>query len=81
MLEETSSSGTSSSSSSSASSEDDFIGPRNISSADTDSCPSMDNYQVGSFPFIMKDLVDENPVDLDADGHPSWMELRNEPVN
>jgi hypothetical protein len=41
----------------------------------------MDNYQVGSFPFIMKDLVDENPVDLDADGHPSWMELRNEPVN
>ncbi len=33
------------------------------------------------FLFIMKDLVDENPVELDADGHPSWMELRNEPVN
>jgi hypothetical protein len=41
----------------------------------------MDNYQVGCFPCIMKDLVDENPVDLDADGHPSWMELTNEHVN
>jgi hypothetical protein len=30
----------------------------------------------------MKDLlVDENPVDFDADGHPSWMQLTNEPVN
>ena len=69
---------------SSASSEDDllFIGPRNISSADTASWPSIDNYQVGCFPFIMKDLlVDENPVDFDADGHPSWMQLTNEPVN
>jgi hypothetical protein len=36
---------------SSSSSEDDlFIGPRNISSADTDSCPSMDKYQDTSFP-------------------------------
>ena len=34
------------------------------------------------FPFIIKDLlVDENPVDFDADGHPSWMQLANEPVN
>ncbi len=55
---------------SSSSSEDDlFIGPRNISSADMDSCPSMDNYQDTSFPgqvrciLIMKDLVVEQNHD------------------
>ncbi len=70
---------------SSSSSEDDlFIGPRNISSADMDSCPSMDNYHDTCCILIMKDkdlVVEQNHVNSDANGYPSWMELSNEHVN